>query len=759
MKKLFRSLVPRRGVLLFVALFFVTAVRSAEVRLKLSGSNALLRVEADHDRDWRVQSSSNLTNWITLTNFGALISGQQETNAPWRSVGPATNAARFYRALETDGLFDPSLFRTVSFIFTQANWPTLLANGRTTGSNTFCTVFLDNGTTNFQVGARYKGNTSYNLGGTKKSINMEFDWRDTNADLMTYQTVNLNNAAGDETILREALYFNVMSQYTPCPLGAVARVHINGGFWGVYSLIQQENSQMMRQWFASADGDRWRAPNSAGGGMGGGFTSSNSAFAYFSSNGTSYTTRYELKTDNTSTTNAYQRLANCITALNLTPTNTLRDTLENTWAVDSWLWFLALENLFADDDSYWNKGADYAAYYEVESGRMHPVEHDGNEAFIVGDATLSPLVGYNATGGSALTNNRPLLYRLLANQELRQRYLAHIRTVLAENYHPALLTPRIDAYVALTLAAITADTNKSYTMTAYTNDLLSMKSFVTNRYNYLNNHAEVAQAAPVLGVVNGPAVAPTPAETPFITAAVTANGANGIDSVWLYHRGKAYGKFVSTPMFDDGAHGDGAAGDGVFGAATTNYPAGSKVRYYVEARSANAARAASFAPARAEHVTYDYRVALVTATNTPVVINEFMASNLSTIADPQGEFEDWIELRNLTSSPVDLTGRYLSDEPGNPRKWALPNGTTIPADGYLLVWADEDTLAVPGLHASFKLSGSGEQIYLNDTDANFNAVLDTIAFGAQATDVSYGRSAADMNVWVPMTPTPNAANQ
>ena len=141
-----------------------------------------------------------------------------------------------------------------------------------------------------------------------------------------------------------------------------------------------------------------------------------------------------------------------------------------------------------------------------------------------------------------------------------------------------------------------------------------------------------------------------------------------------------------------------------------------------------------------------------------MVINEFMASNLSTIADPQGEFEDWIELRNLTGSPVDLTGRYLSDEPGTPRKWAFPSGTTIPANGYLMVWADEDTLAVPGLHASFKLSGSGEQIYLNDTDANFNAVLDTITFGAQTTDVSYGRSATNASVWVPMTPTPNAAN-
>jgi hypothetical protein len=108
---------------------------------------------------------------------------------------------------------------------------------------------------------------------------------------------------------------------------------------------------------------------------------------------------------------------------------------------------------------------------------------------------------------------------------------------------------------------------------------------------------------------------------------------------------------------------------------------------------------------------------------------------------------------------VNLTGLYLTDEPGNPRNWAFPSGTTIPANGFLLVWADENGTATPGLHASFKLSASGEQIYLIDTDANNNQVLDAITFGSQATDVSFGRTAVDADVWSTMAPTPNAANQ
>jgi len=70
-----------------------------------------------------------------------------------------------------------------------------------------------------------------------------------------------------------------------------------------------------------------------------------------------------------------------------------------------------------------------------------------------------------------------------------------------------------------------------------------------------------------------------------------------------------------------------------------------------------------------------------------------------------------------------------------------------------VVWADEDGSDTPGLHASFKLSKSGEAIYLTDTDANNNLLLDSIVFGAQTTNRSYGRTAADADVWAIMNPT------
>ena len=62
-------------------------------------------------------------------------------------------------------------------------------------------------------------------------------------------------------------------------------------------------------------------------------------------------------------------------------------------------------------------------------------------------------------------------------------------------------------------------------------------------------------------------------------------------------------------------------------------------------------------------------------------------------------------------------------------------GTMIPANGYLVVWADEDGMQ-EGLHANFKISASGEELFLVNPDT---IVIDEITFGEQKTDTSYAR--------------------
>ncbi len=143
-----------------------------------------------------------------------------------------------------------------------------------------------------------------------------------------------------------------------------------------------------------------------------------------------------------------------------------------------------------------------------------------------------------------------------------------------------------------------------------------------------------------------------------------------------------------------------------------------------------------------------------------VVVNEVLASNAATLADPDfGDFGDWIELYNASDAAVDLSGWTITDNLSRPDKWTIPSGTTIAARGFLLVWADDEDTGPPDatqLHANFKLSAGGEQAGLFDATG---AVVDTVTYGEQATDISYGRSPDGADTWAFFsTPTPGAAN-
>jgi len=143
-----------------------------------------------------------------------------------------------------------------------------------------------------------------------------------------------------------------------------------------------------------------------------------------------------------------------------------------------------------------------------------------------------------------------------------------------------------------------------------------------------------------------------------------------------------------------------------------------------------------------------------------VVINEFMAKNDSAYADPQGEFDDWVEIYNTTGEPIDLGGMYITDDLGDLTKYQIPMGfssqTTVPAEGFLVLWADED-LTDGAVHLDFKLSADGEDIALVNTDGI--TPIDSKTFGPQATDESMGRYPDGSSIWcVFSNPTPNALN-
>jgi hypothetical protein len=135
------------------------------------------------------------------------------------------------------------------------------------------------------------------------------------------------------------------------------------------------------------------------------------------------------------------------------------------------------------------------------------------------------------------------------------------------------------------------------------------------------------------------------------------------------------------------------------------------------------------------HVTTS-RTWVVNPRLSPIRINEVLARN-STAVPVGSKFPDLIEFYNSGNAPVLLDGMGLTDERRDPFKFVFPAGTSIPARGYLVVYADSDTIP-SGVHTGFQLDGDGDELYLYTSAGE---VVDSIRFGMQIPDFSIGRLA------------------
>ena len=137
-----------------------------------------------------------------------------------------------------------------------------------------------------------------------------------------------------------------------------------------------------------------------------------------------------------------------------------------------------------------------------------------------------------------------------------------------------------------------------------------------------------------------------------------------------------------------------------------------------------------------------------------IVINELMPVNSTVVADQNGEYDDWIELYNISSGKIDISGYYLTDKKSKISKWQIPQGTSIPGNGYLIIWADKDTTQV-GLHANFKLSSLGEDLLFSKPD---QTLIDEVTYPGQTLELSYSRNPNGTGPFKWQSPTFNRSN-
>ena len=138
----------------------------------------------------------------------------------------------------------------------------------------------------------------------------------------------------------------------------------------------------------------------------------------------------------------------------------------------------------------------------------------------------------------------------------------------------------------------------------------------------------------------------------------------------------------------------------------------------------------------------------------PVLISEINAANANGLTTkirasaedsfPRDEMTpDWIELQNLVSAPLDIGGMHLTDDTDDATKWSFPEGTTIPPNGYLVVFASSENIRDTALdengffHTNFSLGADGDYLAITTSEGS---VVHEFAPGypVQTADVSYG---------------------
>lgn len=647
--------------------------------------------------------------------------------------------------------YDVNTIQEIRLYFSESNWDALLDSLYIQGLNNRLTGdVMVNGDMFYDVGVRYKGFSSFSTARVKNPFNISLDYVHNNQEYEGYNKIKLSNVIQDPSFVREVLSYELARKYMPASEANYANVYVNDTLIGLYSNVEAVNKDFLEDHFGSRgntfikcnpesldlNGENANLSDSPG----------VSAADYYSF--------YDLKSDDVGD---WADLLEFIDTLNQAPEN-----IESILNVDRTLWMHAFNYSLINFDSYVGYAQNYYLYQD-DNDRFNPILWDLNMSFasyrltdasdhwsgfsIAEAMTIDPLQHIN----SVSVQPRPLIRNILSNATFQRMYLAHIRTIIEENFTNQDYSGRAQAMQTLINASVIADTNKFYSDTDFTDNLNSTVSDLVDypgitelmdaRTAYLTNSPGFL-GAPVISNIDSYPMNSTAGDDIWITAEVIDASLN----VMLAYRFSESELFTVISMADDGNQNDGVLGDNIYGAMIPNVS--NIVQYYLYAENDSTGR---FSPERAAYEFYTLESKLSLK---DLAINEVMASNSYTQADESGDYDDWIELFNNTEYQISTSGLYLSDDQNQLDKWELPDALLSSGD-YLMVWADGDTTD-GSLHANFKLDKAGDSLWLSYADGT---VVDSLIFSEQYDISTIGRYPNGTGDFIEMLPTYDSRNE
>lgn len=604
------------------------------------------------------------------------------------------------------------------------------------------------------IGFRLRGNTS--RVSKKKSFKVSLNTFKKGTNLLGIEKFNLNGEHNDPSIIRSKLFFDHANKAGLISSRANhVEVYINNQYYGLYINVEHIDEEFLNKNFSDDSGNLWKCLYPADLTYKG---ENPQIYINLNNNGVPV---YELKTNEQNMD--FTQLVRLIKILNNLSGQAQTDSLFSVLDYTNILKYFAINVLTGNWDDYWSNMNNYYLYYEPSKYIFHLIPYDCDNTFGI-DWSGNNWTNANPYNFPKVSSGaRPLAEKLLAIPELKNLYTHFIHffrnnILILSNWENKLdslknmITPSaaVDTFRTKDYNFTMNDFSNSYSY-SYSNKHVKtgIKQFINLRMNSILNQLSYVNSDPVVYKIDYEPKQPKTSDS--IKIFVSAFTPDSLTEVSVKVKRASSQTYETFQM--------------IYQPMTNTKKVEDADRYLVTLppfANENFIMISIFVKDRLNRSkTYprngDIKIQLINNNQqSPIVINEFLADNVNSMPDPNGEHDDWLELYNRSNQPQLLTHKYLTDNPGNLKKWKFtqPNLYLNPNE-YLLIWCDENQ-SQPGIHTNFKLSKSGEYIALTDTDGT--TILDSITFGPQNSDISFGRYPDGNNNWIFMQPTPGSSN-
>jgi hypothetical protein len=637
----------------------------------------------------------------------------------------------------------------IRIVMPQPNWRATLDSLMKSGDNAtrLAGDVVINGQLNKGVGVRFKGFSSWNEGAAKNPFNIELDYFIKQKNYQGYKKIKLSNVIHDPSFLREVVSYHVARQYMHASQACYAMVYVNDSLQGLYTSVEDVDDLFMQNHFGNKN-----LPLIKGSPAKLVFPFGHNANLRFlhQTDSSAYYPFYAL-----SSSYGWNDLTRLIDILNHRPEH-----LDSILNIDQALWMHAFNYALLNLDSYIGYAQNYYLGMD-QHGRFNPILWDLNMSF--GSFRSSD----GSTGFQGLSieqikrldplqhlsfsiSPRPLMSQLFADPTWRRMYLAHLRTIVEEQFESGVLIRLLDSLHQFIAPLVFADTHKFYSDADFISNLgvtvggsgnmlayVGLKELITTRTDYLKGYPGFTGHPEIMGVQ---AIPLRPAFGEEVTLRTSVAEAN---EVFLFHRSKTGAPFERLAMYDDGLHGDSLAGDGIWGVRVKID--GEVLQYGVYAQNDSAG---AFFPARALAA---YHTLYPLVRKGYLVFNEFRGMDLVSDANYHGSAPLWIELfhnGNDTLRTEGLTVR-VNDLV---QQFALPDVMMAPKS-YLMLFPDGSNTSP--FHPGFILDPTVRKVSLEYPDLY---VVDEANCTSVSSHRTLGRYPNGIGCFAVMAPTPCARN-